>query len=359
MDFSGLPRWILALTLSLPALLNASPTVTGDQTDIKDPITPPDAAEIQRCVTDGECGWWWHFFDQEKEVSPEENAGAPIAEISPKEKKDPCASKDTWTTDCGFVDPDKDYDFMVVQRDALSKAALMNSADQKSVRQFQFYIRWLVDSALEYSRTWEYNMMQDSDLNPYASHPVSNFGLKASLSMFKDIKGGMFQEIIDQDGVLIFWTKESCKWCHVQAEAVEILSKKTGIPAYNVSIEGECVEGFEGEFCRPVNEISKSAAVTLGVKKVPDLFLLLDSKKPEANGWVRVSTGIEDAATIERRIITFFDAVRSATVAGLNAGNNEYKEGLRPDATFGREYYKNDRNGSSLGTSVDFQGGNL
>lgn len=338
------------LTLLLIGILSSSAHALTD-TSMEDPYAKIET-EAKRCKFEGECGWWWGFLEEQKQNESKDVANEPKvgAQTSDEKKPEECKSKDTWDLSCGFVDPKDDFDFMVLQRDKLSQAALMNSADQNSVMQFQKYMVWLVDAGVAYSRTWEYNMVQDTQLNPYAQHPISRFGLKATFQLFKDYKKNIFEEIASQDGVFIFWSKESCAWCHIQGETILSLSKITGIPAYNISLEGNCIDGFNGEYCRSESELNYEAAKQLKVAVVPDLFLLLDSKKPEQNGWVRVSTGIEDLATIQRRVYTFFEAVRSASKDGLAAAANAFKDEKRPAATFDPKYYKPNNLG---GTKVD------
>ena len=318
--------------------------VVGEET-----IAVSGEEEQVDCESDAECGWWWGYWkdvEEEEEIAEEQG----VSETKPKEEKeDKCKSKDSWSVECGFVDPKGDYKFMVAQRDKLSETALMNSTDQKSVREFQRYMNWMVNAAVQYSQTWQYNMIQDTELNPYAKHPISNFGLKATFGMFKDFKRGIYDEIKEQGGVFILWTRASCKWCEIQGEAVLSLVEKTGIPAYNVSIEGACVAGFTGEFCRTADELAIDAATQLKVAMVPDLFLLLNSKTPEENAWIRIATGIEDSSRIERRIYTFFEGVKAAAEQGLLAASNDFEGERRPNVSFDSKYYKPDANGYQAG----------
>jgi hypothetical protein len=328
--------WILGVCLACASVVASGQEPEG--------VGAEEEAEVD-CGSNAECGWWWGFWSEDEKEEELSNEIAIPPASGQKEKEEKCTSKENWSPDCGFVDPGDDYDFMVVQRDELSKTALMNSTDQKSVREFQRYMNWMVTAAIEYSQTWQYNMIQDTEINPFSKHPISGFGLKATFGMFKDFKRGIYDEIIDQDGVLIFWTRASCKWCEVQAEAVLSLVDKTGIPAYNISIEGPCVKGFEGEFCRSADELAIDAATELKIAMVPDLFLLLNSKDPSQNAWIRVATGIEDSSRIERRIYTFFEGVKAAAEQGLVAAKNDFEREKRPNVSFDSDYYKPDRNG--------------
>lgn len=296
----------------------------------------------ERCKFGDECGYWWGYKDPLPEDNdPESVEQQAASQQQEKSKEEKCSSKETWSSDCGFIDPKEDYEFMVVQRDELSKKALMNSADQSAVHAFQKYMAWAVDASVTYSRTWEYNMMQDQDINPFAKHPISRFGLKATFSSLQGHKKDIFEEIRDQGGVLVFWSRSDCDWCHKLVTTYKAISADTGIPLHNVSIGGDCLPGFEGEFCEPESEETITAAKALRVQVVPDLFVLLDSKNPEVESWVRVSTGFEDISSIKTRISTYFQGVRAASKAGLAANSNHFKDQNRPPVTFDSDVYSN------------------
>ena len=83
-----------------------------------------DEEELVDCESDAECGWLWGYWkdvEGDEEIAEEQG----VSETKPKEDK--CKSKDSWSVECGFVDPKGDYAFMVIQRDKLSETALMNT----------------------------------------------------------------------------------------------------------------------------------------------------------------------------------------------------------------------------------------
>lgn len=297
--------------------------------------------EAQKCEFEGECGFWWGFESQAVQEEQETaKTSKPISKTNKEDNEKRCSSSETWSKDCGFIDPGDDFDFMAKQRDELSKNALMNNSDQAAVHAFQKYMAWAVDASVTMARTWEYNMIQDQDINPFAKHPISRFGLKATLSSLNNHKKDIFQEIADQGGVLVFWSRQSCSWCHQLRHTYEDLSIETGIPLYNISIEGPCIEGFQPEYCSAESEETKVLAQALQIKVVPDLFLLLDRNNSTPESWVRVSTGFEAQKQISTRIYTYFEGIRAASRSGLSAAANHFRNQKRPGVSFESENYE-------------------
>lgn len=308
-----------------------------------------DGAKKPRCQFNHECGYWWGFVTKEKEVDgdEEEQEFVMTPPAKPESKEEACSKKSTWSADCGFIDPKEDYEFMVVQREALSKGMLMQSTDQKSVHEFQKFVKWAVDSSTEAAHTWQYTMMQDQDVNPFVTHPVSRFGLKSVIGLASAKKESVFKEIADQGGILVFWTRSDCSWCHSMAESVIRVSKETGIPSVNIPLDGMCLEGFIGDACIETTELTMEAARSLQVKYVPDLFLLLGGAKATPENWVRISSGIESRETIKNRISTFFGGVRAAAIAGLDNSKNIFSGSNRPATTFDVNSFNPNLNSSS------------
>lgn len=324
-------------------LQSISVLATTDSTEVKKVSDPYELikTESHRCKAKGECGWWFGYIDpaleEEKKKKEEEEKAA--AAKPPQTKEQKCSKKDTWSDDCGWVDPKGDFEFLVVQREKLSQNALMYSDNQKHVKEFQKFMLWLVDSAVSYSKTWEWNMMQDQTLNPFARHPVSTFGLRAAVRAKGEHVLGIFDEIKEQGGTLVYFTRSDCSYCKVQTPIIKKLAVETSLPVINVSLDATCEVGFEGEQCITVNEPNIREAITaIAVNIVPDLFLFLPKDNHDNNGWVRVSTGTESVATIKRRVRMFFEGVRSASRQGLVDAANAFKDQKRPNATFNPKY---------------------
>src|SRR5699024_3808614 len=72
-----------------------------------------------------EQGWFWQYWyqmqEEQKRIKEEISKRGELAEAD-EDEKDPCRDKDTWSSDCGFVDPGLDYEWSQIQKDALLRA---------------------------------------------------------------------------------------------------------------------------------------------------------------------------------------------------------------------------------------------
>ncbi len=303
-------RWRNALVIAVACL---SAVVAS-----KDAFAAQGLAEEppNRCVQGTECGWWFGYIDPlaQQEEEPEEEAPTLSAQ-PPEETKDPCRDKTTWTAKCGFVDPEGDFAFQAIQRDALFEQATMNPRDSKAVEALQYYHKWMLDQATLMTRMWEWNMIQNSDLNPAVSNAVTSFGLRAAALARDERRKTVFQDLQDQGAFLVWFTRPSCSYCGAMASVVQRVGRYAGLPVWDASLEDTCMPGFEDR-CKTAPETIEPATL-LGVKSVPDLFLHL----PKDDVWVRVSSGMDAAQTILGRIDMFFSAIRSAAAKGIASTN--------------------------------------
>lgn len=115
-----------------------------------------------------ECGWFWGHLDDDEEEEEQEKPPEVIAEPreEPKEEEIDCTDPDEWEPSCGFVDPQGSFEFQAKQRDMLLNQAVMSPNNPETVERFQRYMRWAVDQAITMSRMWEWNQIQNQDLNP-------------------------------------------------------------------------------------------------------------------------------------------------------------------------------------------------
>jgi thiol-disulfide isomerase/thioredoxin len=258
----------------------------------------------------------WFFFDDPKPKPPEEEKEPPpLPEIAPAKappppKEDKCKKKDTWTPDCGFVNPGTDFQFQAKQRDALMEQMSVAKNDPKAVEAFQYYMRWVVERTAEATNMWWYNMVQNPELDPSVQSPVSAFGLR----LMTEVQKGKDKEIFDlvkaEGGFFVYFSRSDCNFCHQMAPTLQDLSKKSGIPIRNASLDGKCMPGFtEGCMTTPATD---APARALQVATVPAVFLYI----PKAT-WLRVSTGVVDLESMMTRTVQFFQAYRSAMLKGV------------------------------------------
>lgn len=276
-----------------------------------------------------ECGWFWgHLDDDDEEKEPKVKPPV-LPEVKEKESEDrDCSDPEEWEPSCGFVDPKGSFSFQAKQRDELLNQAVMNPNNPKTVEGFQRYMRWAVDKAITMSHMWEWNKIQNQELNPLVHSPVSSFGLRAASRAEDGKRNAVMEEIKDQGGFLVWFTRSKCQFCHDMQPVMKQLGRRTGLTIYNAPLDNVCMEQFQ-ESCdatgRPVE-----AAGHLGIEAVPDLWLHL----PEDDLWFRVSSGVEAAQRISSRIEVFFGAIQRAAEKGLNAvgeGNSPAVDFSVPD----------------------------
>lgn len=283
-------------------------------------------------ATTAEKGWFWQYWHElqaaqkaeaekkkAKEAADKAREKAVAAnKKKPKEQRDPCVDADKWRADCGFIDPGTDFEFQTKQRKALHHAAAMNPNDAKTVRALQRYTAWAVKQSFTMMQMWEWNRIQEQDLNATMMNPTAQFALAAMSRWNGKQKIAVMDEIRRQGGFLVFFSRASCAACESAVSTVRGVAAQTRLPAYEASLDGQCHEGFEGEYCH-TGDLVKESASRLGVKYVPDMWLYL----PEQDQWIRVSSGMESVTTITSRIKTFFNGVLAAVASGVQKAQGQ------------------------------------
>jgi conjugal transfer pilus assembly protein TraF len=259
----------------------------------------------------------WFFYEDPPKVV-ETPASAPEApappqqaqETKPKEKTDKCSVASTWTPDCGFVNPGRDFDFQSKERDALMQNMVMSNNDPKAVEQFQYYMKWMMSRAVEVTNLWQYNMTQNPDLDPSVRAPVSTFGLRLMTEVQANHQQDIFRAIKEEDGMLVYFSRSDCDFCHSMSHIVQDIANKTGLQIWNASLDNTCLPEFAAN-CRTAADTLQPAQL-LQVTTVPTLFLYIGP-----NTWIRLSTGVVDEASITSRLVDFFSAYRNAMLKGV------------------------------------------
>ena len=300
-----LPATTLLLMLALLITLNSTA------------IAQPSEDRGQACLDSNnprECGWFWgHLNDDDEEEEEPEEPPVEVPMIKAPEEELDCTDPDQWEPSCGFVDPEGSFEFQAKQRDMLLNQSVMNPNNPETVESFQRYMRWAVDQAITMSRMWEWNQIQNQDLNPLVHSPVSSFGLRAASRTRDGKRNAVMEEINDQEGFLVWFTRTSCQFCHDMQPVMKQLARRTGLTIYNAPLDGGCMPEFSNS-CDTSGR-SVEAAGHLAVEAVPDLWLHL----PQDDLWFRVSSGVEAAQRITSRIEVFFGAIQRAAEKGLEA----------------------------------------
>lgn len=287
-------------------------------------------------------GWFFGDDPPKEEAPTKEPPPRPSlpTEPPPPPKDDKCKKKETWSTDCGFVNPGDDFQFQSKQRDALMERMSVSKNDPKAVEAFQYYMRWVLERTSEVTNLWWYNMVQNPDLDPNVRQPISSFGIRLMTDVQKGHAQEIFKLIKDEGGFFVYFSRNDCEFCHQMSETLLRLSKTTGIEVRNAALDEKCIPGFE-QGCM-VAPATHTPARALQVGTVPAVFLYIPK-----NTWLRVSTGVVDLESLKARTIQFFAAYRAAL---MNGTNNSQKG--RPSVDFS----ETEPTGSSKGVSGTQEG---
>ncbi len=259
---------------------------------------------------------WFYFDDPKKpEPAPEAEPEAPKPklpkELPPPPKEDKCKKKETWSVDCGFVNPGDDFQFQSKQRDALMERMSVSKNDPKAVEAFQYYMRWVLERTSEVTNLWWYNMVQNPDLDPNVTQPVSTFGLRLMTDVQRGHADEIYRLIKDEGGFFVYFSRNDCNFCHQMAETLIRLSRETGLEVRNAALDDKCMPYFE-KGCM-VAPATHNPARALQVGTVPAVFLYIPK-----NTWLRVSTGAVDLESMKARTVQFFSAYRAALMNGTD-----------------------------------------
>lgn len=241
---------------------------------------------------------------------------------SKEDKEKLCKQKDSWTQDCGFVDPGDDFEFQAKQRDILLQQMSLRPDVPEAVEAAQRYMKWVVGRASMAANMWYFNMTQKPELDPTVKNPISEVGIALATRVTQATQGEYFRLIQEEGGKLFFFSRDDCSYCHVQAPYTQRVARTMGLELINVPLDGKCLEGFSGETC--ADNIKPEQYTKLDVSIVPTLYLYVPS-----NTWLRLATGVSSDTTVLANTVNFFSAYRAAMLAGLDNGN-----GVRPSVSF-------------------------
>jgi conjugal transfer pilus assembly protein TraF len=273
---------------------------------------------------DAERGWFFYERDESPEprepIQEEEEPLRPQKEPEPT-KEEKCSKKETWTVDCGFVDPGKDFDFQAKQRDALLQAMSMSKNDPQAVENFQYYMKWLMERSIEVANLWQYNLAQNPELDANVKSPINSFGLRLMTEVRDDSEESILNALKKEGAFLVYFSRYDCAFCHAMTSMLDMLQDKTGLEIWNTALDEQCMPSFQ-ERCRS-GQKAVMTAQALQVSIVPTLFLYVPGAKAESDTWIRIATGVTDYSTMRGRIVSFFTAYRTALLKGVaNGGPN-------------------------------------
>lgn len=285
-------------------------------------------------------GWHWYVDPKKDEPKEEPQPEPPKPEPKveqPQEKQpvvvitggvkeeDKCKTKDTWEAKCGFVDPGNDFEFQAKQRDILLQQMSLTPDNPDSVEAAQRYMKWVVGKASQAANMWYFNMVQKPDLDPTVKNPISEIGIALASKASQATQYEYFRIIREEGGILFFFSRNDCQFCHDQAPYTRRVARTMGLRVINIPLDGKCLPGFEGDDCG--DNIKPEQVAVLQVQIVPSIFLFVPS-----NTWIRLGSGMVSDATVLANTVNFFSAYRAAMLAGLDNSS-----GARPSVTFDPE----------------------
>lgn len=312
---SPVPRTLL-IALFLAVFASASQAAERVQAAPSDGINPRDTKR----------GWFFYKDPKQEEPPAEAKPDAPKPPVAVgATPKDPCAEKSTWTPKCGFIDPGQDFEFQAKQRDALMERMALSRNDPKAVEQFQYYMRWVTRQATAVAAMWEYNKVQNPELDPGVTSPVSHLGIQMLRDATSKEAQGIYKVLKQEGAFFVYFSRSDCDYCHAMRSPLQTLADRTGLEVHNASLDDKCMPGYEKR-CMSGEGVT-GPATALQVSIVPTIFLHVPG-----HTWIRVATGIVDAGTIAARATNFFAQTRSA-MAKTMAAHDEGETG-RPAMDF-------------------------
>lgn len=299
-----------------------------------DSAAPADASSAAPATTRtgaGNVERGWFFYDDPANPVDQAlvKAVTPPADMPKDTKPKPpgCKSASTWTASCGFVDPGKDFAWQAAERDALLHQMILAPSDQAAVEDFQRYNKWVIDKATLAAKTWQWNTIQHPNLDPRVSTPISQSGLLMADTLRGTRAPDIYKWIKADGGMLFYFSRADCPYCHDMAQPFAQYATGTGIPTYDASIYGDCVRPFDTAHCLPPAQAYTPAGL-LQVTVVPAVILYLPP-----NTWIRLATGFTTSQHIEDRLVNFFTAWRTAVVRGEDSQNGTAPVDFDPSHT--------------------------
>jgi conjugal transfer pilus assembly protein TraF len=234
---SALNRWCLACLSGLLVLVTSASAWAA----------PTDDAPSENYYRNHERGWFWYED--------------PPAEVKAEPAAQPAAVK-TPTQDEAMMAKFEAY------KKAIEKArvaAFLEPTPQNLTRYAELQTE-LVRKANEASDVWQRVIWANPQFDFTQERPVTRLGLNAYEESANKVKRATFGRLA-ATGVLYFFFRSDCPYCHEFAPTLAHFAQETGIKVFPVTLDG----GSLPDFPRPKKD--NGMAATLGVTSWPALFL--------------------------------------------------------------------------------------
>lgn len=280
-----------------------------------------------------------------------------------------CRDSKRWQVGCGFIDPhdlhltgNNAYRFEQKQYHALLNDYALRPNNLEVALRWQRFNQWVIHQSVTAAYAMQFTLSAHPELNGGIYNPFSNFG-RLVLRHIETKNRQHLLEWLSKSSLFIFFSRSDCPYCQAQSSVIAMLSRDTGIPVWNASLDKRAMPVFQHSMTAPD---TIEPARLLKVTVVPTLFLYLPRKQLQAMAynadrhrlrvnvknvlhqhndtgvWLRLATGVTSEKTIEDRLVNFVLAYRQAMVEGLHTDTNR-KMPLTPDFSylFNEEVRKN------------------
>ena len=164
----------------------------------------------------------------------------------------------------------------------------------------------LVNRSSEAADVWQRVIWANPQYDFTQDRPVTRLGLNAYEEQHNKAKNATFEHLA-ATGVLYFFFRSDCPYCHEFAPTLASFSKASGIRVFPVSLDGKGLPDF------PHPYVNNGIADTLGVKSWPALFLGEPSKGVITPVGFGVMSGMDLAERLTEIVNPSSPAVGAAT----------------------------------------------
>ena len=285
---------------------------------------------------DGERGLHWSCsddtLDETTQVNsvptdrtPSESPPEPIDHQQPElnleseRRDDPCTHKETWESHCGFVNPGGNFLFFSIQAEKLEQNMVMNAEDAEATKQYQRLHQWAITQAIQVAENWEFNRMNGLDWSD-EMNGMSRFGLRLYRQSQALKQQALFEAVKKEGGLLLWFTRADCAYCHHTASVYTSIHQETGIPLVNVSILGDCILSDEEQYDCGQGEKAMIIAQLAAVDVTPALYVYIPhdaeiEKKGKNNAqFIAINKGVETTDRIVDRLYRFLAMTQHSTM---------------------------------------------
>lgn len=231
-------------------------------------------------------GWFWHEdYAQPKPKKKKVEEPKPVVPVAEAKAEVPAAPAGPTPLSVAWI------------RENLPKVRdqAIDTGKPEDVRAYYYLQRVMMDKSQKFAETSTDVIRTDPMLDEDTRRPVGTFAANAMTTMAGEKRSALLKEISKRAGFYFFFDS-ACGLCAAQANVVEMLASRTGLPVIPVSLDGKPMNGSTlYKNFRP----DQGQAAALGVTQTPALALGMP-----ATGEVKiVSFGVVALDVLENRVL--------------------------------------------------------